>query len=63
MTDEIKTKTDEELIKELSEKRVALSGMKFNIAGSKIKNVREQRGAKKEIARLLTELNNRASSK
>ncbi|MCK9352414.1 MAG: 50S ribosomal protein L29 [Candidatus Paceibacterota bacterium] len=57
MAKEIKTKTDEELIKELSEKRTALSGMKFNIAGSKIKNVREQRGTKKEIARILTELN------
>ena len=59
MIDEIKTKTAEELEKELNEKRVALRGMKFNIAGSKIKNVREQRGAKKDIARLLTELNQR----
>ena len=52
-------KTAEELEKELNEKRVTLRGMKFNIAGSKIKNVREQRGAKKDIARLLTELNQR----
>jgi ribosomal protein L29 len=54
-----KTQTDEELIQALSEKRVALNGMKFNIAGSKIKNVREQRGIKKDIARHLTELNKR----
>ncbi len=62
MTEEIKSKTDEELVKELSEKKVALNGMKFNIAGSKIKNVREQRSMKKDIARFLTELNKRASA-
>ncbi|MFA5831212.1 MAG: 50S ribosomal protein L29 [Candidatus Paceibacterota bacterium] len=59
MTDEIKTKNAEELIKDLKEKREGLRGMRFNISGSKIKNVREQRGKKKEIARILTELNAR----
>jgi ribosomal protein L29 len=60
---DIKTKTDEELIKGLAEKQVSLNGMKFNIAGSKIKNVREQRATKKDIARFLTELNTRAAAK
>jgi len=59
MTEEITTKSVEVLMKELTEKREALRGMRFNIAGSKIKNVREQRGAKKDIARILTELNKR----
>jgi ribosomal protein L29 len=59
MAKEINTKTDQELIQEIAEKRVSLNGMKFNIAGSKIKNVREQRGVKKDIARHLTELNKR----
>lgn len=59
MKKEIKTKTDAELIQEVAEKRVSLNGMKFNIAGSKIKNVREQREVKKDIARHLTELNKR----
>jgi ribosomal protein L29 len=61
MKKEINTKTDQELIQEVAEKRTSLNGMKFNIAGSKIKNVREQRGVKKDIARHLTELNKRAS--
>jgi len=59
MTEEIKTKNDTDLLKDLKEKREGLRGMRFNIAGSKIKNVREQRGQKKDIARILTELNAR----
>jgi ribosomal protein L29 len=59
MTEEIKTKSGEDLVKDLKEKREGLRGMRFNISGSKIKNVREQRGKKKEIARILTELNAR----
>jgi len=61
MTDELKTKSETDLMKDLGEKREALRGMRFNIAGSKIKNVREQRGQKKDIARILTELNARKS--
>ncbi|MCX6735832.1 MAG: 50S ribosomal protein L29 [Candidatus Parcubacteria bacterium] len=59
MKDEIKTKSDQDLTKDLTEKREGLRGMRFNIAGSKIKNVKEQKGRKKEIARILTELNAR----
>jgi ribosomal protein L29 len=40
----------------LEEKRKALSDFKFQIAGSKIKNVREGRKIKKEIAQILTAL-------
>lgn len=59
MKDEIKTKSSEELAKDLNEKRESLRGMRFNLAGSKIKNVKEQNSRKKEIARILTELNAR----
>ena len=59
MKDEIKTKSDQDLMKDLNEKREGLRDMRFNIAGSKIKNVKEQKGRKKEIARILTELNTR----
>ncbi len=59
MKDEIKTKSSEELAKDLNEKREGLRGMRFNLAGSKIKNVKEQNSRKKEIARILTELNAR----
>jgi len=57
--EEITAKGDKDLMKDLIEKREGLRGMRFNIAGSKNKNVREQRGQKKEIARILTELNKR----
>ncbi|MFA6430697.1 MAG: 50S ribosomal protein L29 [Candidatus Paceibacterota bacterium] len=51
---ELIKKTVAELQKLLEEKRKALSDFKFQIAGSKIKNVREGRKIKKEIAQILT---------
>jgi ribosomal protein L29 len=51
---ELIKKTVVELQKLLEEKRKALSDFKFQIAGSKIKNVREGRKIKKEIAQILT---------
>ena len=59
MKEEITTKSEQDLVKDLTEKREGLRAMRFNIAGSKIKNVKEQRGQKKGIARILTELNKR----
>jgi len=57
--EDITAKSDKDLMKNLTEKREGLRGMRFNIAGSKLKNVREQRNQKKDIARILTELNKR----
>ena len=54
-----KYKTEKELIKELSEKRFSIRNFRFGMAGSKIKNVKESRNNRKDIARILTELNNR----
>lgn len=51
-----KLKAAGELEKFLSEKRLALKNFRFGIAGSKIKNVKEGRGIKKEIARIMTVL-------
>lgn len=51
---ELIKKTNTELQKMLEEKRKSLSDFKFQIAGSKIKNVREGRKIKKEIAQILT---------
>jgi ribosomal protein L29 len=48
-----------ELAKTLKEKRVALRNFRFGISGSKLKNVKEGKGIKKEIAQILTELNSR----
>jgi ribosomal protein L29 len=53
---ELIKKEKTELQKLLEEKRKALSDFKFQIAGSKIKNVREGRKIKKEIAQILTAL-------
>jgi ribosomal protein L29 len=54
---EFKDKTEKELIKLLNEKRTALRDFRFGVAGSKIRNVKEGRGIKKDIAQILTEFN------
>lgn len=50
-----KNKTD--LEKELEEKLIALREIRFGVAGSKSKNVKEQLNLRKEIARIKTMLN------
>lgn len=46
-----------ELQKELSTKRAALRDFRFGVGGGKSKNVKTGRAAKKDIARIMTELN------
>ena len=58
MTD-ITSKTVESLHQELAEKREALRVFRFGGAGSRSRNVREGRSLRKDIARILTELNAR----
>lgn len=53
---EIKTKTNPDLIKLLSDKRESLRIFRFGTTGSKTKNVKEGREIKKDIARILTVL-------
>ena len=60
MAQELKKNENAELAKLLSEKRKALRLFRFGIAGSKAKNVKEGRNLKKEIARILTEINARS---
>jgi ribosomal protein L29 len=43
-----------ELLKMLNEKRLTLRDIRFGTAGSKNKNVKEQRNIKKDIARINT---------
>jgi ribosomal protein L29 len=50
-------KNESDLIKEFSEKRLKLRDLRFGIAGSKSKNVKEQKMIKKDVARILTALN------
>ena len=56
---DIKTKKETDLHKELAEKRKSLREFRFGVAGSKIKNIKEAKNLRKEIARILTELNAR----
>ncbi|MEK7116988.1 MAG: 50S ribosomal protein L29 [Patescibacteria group bacterium] len=50
-------KSRADLIKELDEKRLSLREIRFGLAGSKSKNVKEQKMIKKNIARIETALN------
>jgi len=53
---DFKTKTKEELLKLLSEKRLALKDFRFGSSGSKIKNVKEGKNNQRDIARIMTVL-------
>jgi ribosomal protein L29 len=46
-----------DLMKQLSEKRLHLREIRFGKAGSKSKNVKEQKMIKKDVARILTQIN------
>lgn len=50
-------KKREDLIKALMEKREALRNFRFGEAGSKTRNIKVGYNTKKDIARILTELN------
>ena len=52
---DIKKKTDQDLLKMLSEKRTEIREFRFGLAGSKTKNIKKGREIKKDIARILTE--------
>lgn len=54
---ELTKQTTPELTKLLSDKREALRVWRFGLTGSKVKNIRESRTTKKDIARILTALN------
>lgn len=55
--DELGKKSKEELQKILQEGREKLRALSFGLASGKVKNVREIRKIKKDIARILTMLN------
>jgi len=54
---EIKQKPENELRKMLEENRKKLQELHFDLASGKVKNVREIRMIKKDIARILTIIN------
>lgn len=56
---EIKSVSQAELIKETANKREELRKFRFGSTGSKVKDVKLGRTIRKDIARMLTELNSR----
>ncbi len=56
-TKELRIKPEEELNQLLSESQKKLRELRFNLASGKVKNVRTIRVLKKNIARILTILN------
>ena len=56
-TTDYKGKPEKDLTKALYEKREDLRKSRFGSAGSKTRNTKEARNLKKEIARIMTELN------
>jgi len=51
---ELKQKSKEEIKKTLEDDREKLRQLRFDLSAGKVKNVREIRNIKKEIARILT---------
>lgn len=55
--EELKGKSKEELERLLQEKRERLRQLRFDLSQKKLKNVREIRRTKKDIAQILTVMN------
>jgi len=58
-TNELNQKSKDELQKILIDRREKLRQLKFDLAAGKVKNVREIRKIKREIAQILTFLNSK----
>ncbi|MFM2383785.1 MAG: hypothetical protein RIQ72_357 [Candidatus Parcubacteria bacterium] len=53
---DLNTKSKKDLIKMLNDKRDSLQSFRFGGAGSKVKNVKEGKNIRKDIARIMTAL-------
>ena len=58
----LKEKNDKELDKELVEKQTELRNFRFGVAGSKVRDVKTGKNLRKDIARILTEKQERKNS-
>ena len=58
----LKEKNPEELTKILKEKREELRGLRFSAAGARAKDSSLMAKTRKDVARMLTELGNRAKN-
>ena len=61
-SNELKKLSDKELHKMLDEKQKAVRQFRFDITGSKVKNIKEGGSHKKDVARILTELSLRVAN-
>ena len=52
-------KSIDELKNDLYSKKIALRDIRFNSSGTKVKNIKNQKNIKKDIARIETVLNNK----
>ena len=59
---DLKNKIDKDLNKTLSDLRAELREFRFGLSGSKTKDIKKGKNLRKEIARILTELNKRVKS-
>ena len=60
--DNIKTQSTADLLRTVAEKREALRVFRFGGAGSRVRNVREGRNVRREIAQILTEVRSRETA-
>lgn len=60
---DIKKKDDVDLSKALRDVRKLATDFRFDVAGSKVRNTKEGKNAKKDIARILTEKRIRSIAK
>lgn len=60
---ELKDKKIEELQQMLKDKRNKLCRLRFELSQGKVKNLKEMKGARKDIARILTILNQKSKFK
>jgi len=56
---EISKKTDKDIIKEISDTKSEIRQFRFDLSGSKTRNVKLGKKLRKNVARLFTELNGR----
>ncbi len=60
---DLRNKSEEELHSLLQQKREALRQLRFDLVAGKVKNLREIRAIKKDIARILTVINEKRKAK
>jgi len=59
---EIKKLSDKELLQSLEEKRAAVRQFRFDMTGSKVKNIKEGSNARRAVAQILTEMTSRKNA-